>query len=175
MLNTRKFQTIGVLVLIVAAAMVTLSAVRLPAPAFVPITGINPEGLAQYLRSERSLHFANQNGLDVYHQSERIQSSPVANDKSLAISNEAGLAQYHRSEWSASQANQSGLNLYHQSERVNAYPAVSNEKGLAQYHQSERASFKAADGMAIYHQSERGSFKAADGMTIYHQSEWFGK
>ena len=147
MLNTRKFQTIGVVVLIVAAALVSLSAIRLPAPAPTNLSWPSRPDFSQLIVKEII---------------------PVT-------SNEQGQALYHRSEWSASQANQSGLNLYHQSERVNAYPAKSNEAGLEQYHQSEHESFKAADGMTIYHQSERGSFKTADGMTIYHQSEWFGK
>jgi hypothetical protein len=126
MLNTRKFQTIGVIVLIVAAALVTLSAIRLPAPA--------PANLSWPSRPDFS--------------------QLVIKEMIPVTSNAQGLALYHRSEWSASQANQSGLNLYHQSERESAYPAVSNEKGLAQYHQSERGSFKTADGITIYHQSE---------------------
>ena len=127
MLNTRKFQTISVIVLIVAATLVTLSAIRLPAPAFIPVSSNNADGLAQYQRSERSAYSTNQTGLALYFQSERLLAYP-------ASSNEKGLAIYHLSERSVS-------------------PAITN--GLDLYHQSERGSYKAgADGMAIYHQSE---------------------
>jgi len=126
MFNTRRFQTIGVLVLIVAAALVTLSAIRLPAPvpanlswpsrpdfsflvekAFIPVTG-------------------NEAGLNIYHQSERVSVYP-------ANSPEAGLVQYHFSEWTSTEAIQNGMDIYHQ---------------------SERGSLNATNGLAIYHQSE---------------------
>ena len=126
MLNTRKFQILGVIVLIVAAALVTLSAIRLPAPAPINLSWPSRPDFSQLTVKEII---------------------PVT-------SNVQGLALYHRSEWSASQTNQSGLNLYHQSERVSAYPAVSNAQGLAQYLQSERGILKISNGMAIYHQSE---------------------
>jgi len=112
MLNTRKFQTISVTVLIVAATLVTLSAIKLPVPDFIPVTGSNLEGLAQYYRSERTL---------VY---------PVK-------SNEAGLAIYHLSERGAHAANQLGLEIYHQSERAQAVDWASSHDPYFKYHQSE--------------------------------------
>jgi len=126
MLNTRKFQTLGVLVLIIAATLVTLSAIRHPAltpanlswpprpdfsflaeKAFIPVTG-------------------NEAGLNIYHQSERVSAYP-------ADSAEAGLAQYHSSEWTSTEAIRNGMDIYHQ---------------------SERGSLNATNGLAIYHQSE---------------------
>jgi hypothetical protein len=109
MLNTRKFQTLGVLALIVAATLVTLSAIRFSAPA--------PANLSWPPRPD----FSHLIGKEII---------PVTG-------NTEGLTRHHRSEWSASQENQSGLAIYHQSEHVSAYPAKSNEAGLAIYHQSE--------------------------------------
>jgi hypothetical protein len=79
MLNNRKIQILGATVLIVAAVLVTLSAVKAPAQAFISVTGSNPEGLAQYQPSERSAYVSNpndlvkyyQNGLVKYNQTER--------------------------------------------------------------------------------------------------------
>jgi hypothetical protein len=126
MLNTRKFQTISVAILIVAAALVSLSAIGLPAltpanlswpprtdfsflaeKAFIPVTG-------------------NEAGLNIYHQSERVSAYPVD-------SAEAGLAQYHSSEWTSTEAIQNGMDIYHQSE----HGSLNATNGLAIYHQSE--------------------------------------
>jgi len=91
MLKNRKIQILGAAVLIIAATLITLSAVGLPALTLIPVTGSNAEGLTQYYRSERVLAYP-------------------------AKSNEAGLAIYHLSERGASVMNQTGLDLYHQSE-----------------------------------------------------------
>jgi hypothetical protein len=112
MLKNRKIHILGATVLIVAAVLVTLSAVRPPTPAFLSVTSSNPEGLAQYQRSERSAYVENPNGLAIYQQSERVLAYP-------ARSNEAGLAIYHQSEWMqpANWAHSSDpLFQYHQSE-----------------------------------------------------------
>jgi hypothetical protein len=159
MFKNRKLQVLGLAIVLVAALLVVLSAV--PLPASVQVGAVendrvfavsNPAGLAQYHLSERGSYADRQAGLDIYYQSERVQAYP-------AESNEAGLAQYHLSERESGAVLQKGLEIYHQSERVQAYPAESNEAGLAQYHRSERES-----GAAIQ-----------NGLEIYHQSEWHGK
>ena len=109
MLKNRKIQILGATVLIVVAALVTLSAVRPPAPAFLPVTGSNPEGLAQYQRSERSAYVENSNGLATYQQSERMLAYP-------AVSGAEGMAIYHLSEWGMPLGNTNGPAIYHQSE-----------------------------------------------------------
>ena len=116
MLKNRKVQIIGTAVLIIAAILVTLSAVRPPASVLIPVTGINPEGLAQYQRSERSAYVENPKGLAIYQQSEHMQAYSAKNASTQSTSNEAGLTQYHRSEWGAFGATQTGLDIYHQSE-----------------------------------------------------------
>lgn len=88
MLKNHKFQLFGVIVLIAAASLVTLSAVKAPVLALIPFTSSNAEGLAIYQASERSANEANQKGLANYAQSERVLAYPT-------ISNKAGLAQYH--------------------------------------------------------------------------------
>ena len=145
MLTNRKTQLIGMALLIVAAALVMISAIRVPAPvdlswparpdfsilnekAFFPVTG-------------------NDAGLAIYHQSERMQT--------LGKSNADGLALYHRSERGAPLAATNGLAIYFQSERMQVNPAISYEAGLAQYHRSERESTAAVqNGLDKYHQSE---------------------
>lgn len=92
MFTNRKIQLFGMALLIVAAVLVTLSAVKAPVLAFIPVTGSNPEGLAQYLRSERSAYEANPNGLAIYHQSERMQAVNWT-------SSSDPLYKYHQSEW----------------------------------------------------------------------------
>ena len=110
MLQNRKIQMLGIAVLIVAALLVSISAVKAPAPAYVPVTGSNSEGLAQYYRSERSAQVANQKGLAIYYQSER--GAPLAATNGLAIYQHSEriqpvnwtkssdpLYKYHQSEW----------------------------------------------------------------------------
>ena len=116
MFKNRKMKMLGMAVLIIAAILIVLSAVRLPASVQVGAVDndrifakSNPSGLAQYQLSERGLDKAKQVGMDIYFQSERVQAYP-------AKSNEAGLAQYHRSEWGSGAAIQNGLEIYHQSE-----------------------------------------------------------
>jgi hypothetical protein len=116
MFKNRKMKMLGMAVLIIAAILIVLSAVRLPASVQVGAVDndrifakSNPSGLAQYQLSERGLDKAKQVGMDIYFQSERVQAYP-------AKSNEAGLAQYHRSEWGSDAAIQNGLEIYHQSE-----------------------------------------------------------
>ena len=112
MLNTRKFQTIGVVVLIVAAALVSLSAIKLPTPAFIPVTGSNLEGLAQYYRSERVLAYP-------------------------AKSSEAGLTIYHLSERGAPESIKNDLEAYYQSERLLVTNWAHSNDPYFKYHQSE--------------------------------------
>ena len=126
MLNTRKFQTISVAILIVSAALVSLSAIRLPA-----LTPANlswpPRPDFSFLAEKAFIHVTgNEAGMNIYHQSERVSAYPVD-------SAEAGLAQYHSSEWTSTEAIQNGMDIYHQ---------------------SERGSLNATNGLAIYHQSE---------------------
>ena len=112
MLKNRKIQILGATVLIVAATLVTLSAVRPPAPAFLPVTGSNAKGLAIYQASEHSANAANPKGMAIYAQSEHVLAYPTR-------SNAAGLAIYHQSEWMqpANWAHSSDpLFQYHQSE-----------------------------------------------------------
>ena len=111
MIKNRNTQLFGTIVLIVAAILVTLSAVRPPTvapaglswpprPAFshfkekahVPITG-NGAGLAQYYRSERGMTALVQSSLDVYYQSERMRADNSAG------SSDPPLYRYHQSEW----------------------------------------------------------------------------
>jgi len=61
MLKNRKIQMLGAAVLITAAILVTLSAVRLPDSELVPVTGGNSEDLAIYHGSERGEPVTNQN------------------------------------------------------------------------------------------------------------------
>jgi hypothetical protein len=116
MFTNRKIQLFGIALLAVAAILVTLSAVKAPAPTLIPITGSNAEGLAIYQASERSANVANQKGQTIYSQSEHMLAFPVKSDSTLATSNAAGLAQYHRSEWGMFENVQEGLAIYHQSE-----------------------------------------------------------
>jgi hypothetical protein len=109
MLKNRKIQMLGVTVLIAFAVLVTISAIKAPAQALIPVTGCNLEGLAQYQRSERG--------------------APVGNPNGLAI--------YHRSEREAFIAAQNGLAIYLESERQPENWTGSSDP-LFQYHQSER-------------------------------------
>jgi hypothetical protein len=68
MLNNRKIQILGAIVLIVAAVLVTLSAVKVPAQVFIPVTDSNSEGLVQYQPSERIAYVSNPNDLVKYYQ-----------------------------------------------------------------------------------------------------------
>jgi hypothetical protein len=113
MFKKLNIQMIGVSVLIAAAMLISLSAIRLPVQmssgkVLIPVSG-NEAGLAQYHRSEWGSASVVENGLGIYYQSERVQAYP-------AKSNEAGLAQYHRSERESGIAIQNGLEKYHQSE-----------------------------------------------------------
>jgi hypothetical protein len=87
--------------------------------------------LAIYQGSEHSANEANQNGLAIYAQSERVLAYP-------ARSNEAGLAQYHRSEWGLLGAQNNLVNFY--------------QKGLVNYHQIERNSMSPSDTQFNYQQ-----------------------
>ena len=116
MFKNRKIKMLGMAILLVAALLIVVSAVRLPASVQVGavendrvFAESNPLGLAQYHLSERSSNANRQLGLDIYHQSERVLAYP-------AKSNEAGLAQYHRSEWESDAAIQNSMDIYHQSE-----------------------------------------------------------
>ncbi len=116
MFKNRKIQMFGMAVVLVAALLIVLSAVRLPASVQVGavekdrvFAESNPAGLAQYQLSERGSNADRQVGLDIYYQSERVQAYPAEN-------NAAGLAQYHRSERESGAALQNGLEIYHQSE-----------------------------------------------------------
>ena len=116
MFKNRKIKMLGIAVLLVAALLIVLSAVKLPASVQVGavendrvFAESNPTGLAQYHLSERGSNANQQVSLDIYYQSERVQAYP-------AESNEAGLAQYHRSERESGAALQNGLEIYHQSE-----------------------------------------------------------
>lgn len=112
MLKNRKVQIVGTAVLIIAAILVTLSAVKPPASVFIPVTGSNSEGLAQYYRSERSLAYP-------------------------AKSNQAGLAIYHLNERNSADTFKTNLDAYYQSERLQAeYWSHSNDPYF-KYHQSE--------------------------------------
>lgn len=149
MYKTRKIQMVGALVLIVAATLVTLSAIGLPAPVSVDLSW-----------------------------SPRPDFS-VLNEKAVIpiTGSEAGLAQYHHSEWGTFENVQEGQAIYHQSERVLAYPAQSNEAGLAQYHRSERGGYvENQNGLAIYHESERMQpvkwILNTSKLYEFHQSEW---
>jgi hypothetical protein len=129
MLKNRKIQLFGIAILIAAAILVTISAVGTPASAFVPVTGSNLEGLAQYQRSERSAQVENQKGLATYHQSERMQ-APIK-------SNAEGLAIYHLSERGMPLDATNGMAIYHQSERTQPVNWTKSIDPLYKYHQSE--------------------------------------
>lgn len=73
MLNNRKIQFLGAIVLIVAAVLVTLSAIKVPAQVFTPVADNNLEGLAQYQPSERSVYVSNPNGLVKYYQNDLVK------------------------------------------------------------------------------------------------------
>jgi hypothetical protein len=77
--------------------------------AMIPVTG-SVESLAAYHSGGWGGPVAVQNGLDIYHQSERVQAT-------LANRYEAGLTQYYLSERGTFAAAQNGMNIYHQSER----------------------------------------------------------
>lgn len=116
MFKNRKIKMLGMAILLMAALLIILSAVRLPASVQVGavendrmFAESNSAGLAQYHLSKRGSNANRQAGLEVYYQSERVQAYP-------AKSNAAGLAQYHRSEWESGSAIQNGLEIYHQSE-----------------------------------------------------------
>jgi len=112
--------------LIVAATLVTLSAIRFPAPALANLSWPSRPDFSFLAEKVIIPVTGNEAGLSTYHQSERISAYPANN-------NAAGLALYHSSEWASTVAIRNGMDVYHQ---------------------SERGSFKAADGLAIYHQSE---------------------
>jgi len=116
MFKNRKIQMLGMAVLLIAALLFALSAVRLPASVQVGVVendrvsaASNPSGLAQYHLSERGSNVDRQAGMAIYYQSEQVQAYS-------AKSNEAGLAQYHGSEWESGAGIQNGLEIYHQSE-----------------------------------------------------------
>ena len=77
MLNNRKIQILGALVLIIAAVLVTLSAVKAPTQDFLSVTGSNPEGMAQSQPSERSTYVFNQNDLVKYYQNGLVKYYPI--------------------------------------------------------------------------------------------------
>ena len=116
MFKNRKIKILGMAVLLVAALLIVLSAVRLPVSVRVGavendrvFAESNPSGLAQYHLSERGSNADRQVGLGIYYQSERVQAYP-------ATRNKAGLAQYYSSERESGEAIQNGLEIYHQSE-----------------------------------------------------------
>ena len=137
MLKNRKIQMLGTAVLIVAAILVTISAVRAPASALVPFNASNSEGLAIYQRSEQSAQVANPKGLAIYYQSERGQAYAAQDEVAPAASYEAGLAQYHRSERGMALVVTNGLALYHESERMQPVNWTKSSDPLYKYHQSE--------------------------------------
>jgi hypothetical protein len=137
MLKNRKIQMLGTAVLIAAAILVTIPAVRTPASALIPFTGSNSEGLAIYQRSEQSAQVANPKGLAIYYQSERGQAYSAQSEVTPATSYEAGLAQYHRSERGMPLAVTDGLAIYHQSERTQSVNWIKSSDPLYKYHQSE--------------------------------------
>ena len=98
--------------LVIAAILVTISAVKLSAPAFIPVTGNNLESLAQYHRSERALAYP-------------------------AKSNETGLAIYHLSERGASETIKNSLDAYYQSERMQSVNWAHFNDLYFKYRQSE--------------------------------------
>lgn len=127
MFKNRKIQMLVMTVLLIAALLIVLSAVRLPATM--------PVNLSWPPRPDYSF---------------------LAKDNKISLtSNEAGLAQYYLSERGSISGRQAGMEIYFQSERVEAYPAKINDAGLAQYHRSEWGSGAAIqNGLEIYHQSE---------------------
>jgi hypothetical protein len=101
---------LGVIVLIAFAVLVTISAIKAPAQALIPVTGSNLEGLAKYQRSERGAPVGNPNGLAIYHQSEREVFTAAQNGLAIYLESERmqpvnwtkssdPLFQYHQSEW----------------------------------------------------------------------------
>jgi len=99
MFKNRKIQVLGMAVLLVAVAVLVISAVKLPISAQAGAVEYNrvfaesnPSGLAQYHLSERGSIADQQAGMEIYFQSERVDAYP-------AKVNEAGLNQYHQSEW----------------------------------------------------------------------------
>lgn len=79
-----KAQMLGVTTFIVAANLLSLSAFTAPAPSPVNLSwpprpdfsvlakGVDADSLAQYHRNEWGAPAADQNGLDIYYQSERM-------------------------------------------------------------------------------------------------------
>ena len=99
MFKDRKIQQIGMAVLLVAVALLVISAVRLPFPEqegtgkFVRVFAeSNQSGMAQYHLSERGSIADGQAGIEIYLQSERVEAYP-------AKASAAGLELYHQSEW----------------------------------------------------------------------------
>jgi len=130
MLKNRKVQIVGTVVLIIAAILVTLSAVRPPASVFIPVTGSNSKDLSQYYHSEHMLAYpanSNEAGLAQYHLSEWGAQTVGTN----------GEEKYHHSEWGGYAANQRGLAIYYQSERMQPVKWAINNSKLNEFHQSE--------------------------------------
>ena len=100
MLKNRTIQIIGTTLLIVAAVLISISLFSVSGPAtvnldenlIIPVTGGKPS-LAQYYTSERGLYAApEQYGLEIYHQSERMQAENWS-------SSSDPIYVYHQSEW----------------------------------------------------------------------------
>jgi len=112
MFTNRKTKFLGVTMLIIAAILVTLSAVKAPAQALIPHAESNAEGMAIYQASEHSANVDNPKGQATYAQSEHVLAYP-------ARSNKAGQTIYHQSEWMQPEnwaKSSDALFQYHQSE-----------------------------------------------------------
>jgi hypothetical protein len=152
MLKINKLQTLGMIVLILAALFATISAIR-PSAA----TGDELDSATRsYIARGMAMIAKRQAGQDL-----SLPPKPDfshLNDKAIVpvTGSAEGLAVYHSGGWGGPVAVQNGLDIYHQSERVQAILANRYEAGLTQYYLSERGTFVAAqNGLDIYHQSER--------------------
>jgi len=100
MIKNHKVQVLGVIMLALTTLLIILSAFSSPILTkqgqsdniLIPVTG-NANMLAQYYDSERGLYVAPvQYGLEIYHQSERMQASNWAHSNDPYF-------KYHQSEW----------------------------------------------------------------------------
>ena len=99
MLRNRNIQIFGMAVLMIAVTQVIILACSPSTPAsvsddnaIIPVTG-GYQGLDQYYHSERGMYTAPvQYGLEIYHQSDRMQAVNWTNSSDP-------LYQYHQSEW----------------------------------------------------------------------------
>ena len=95
MLNNRKIQILGAIVLIVAAVLVTLSAVKAPTPVVIPVTSSNLEGLAQYQPSERNSYASNPSDLVKYYQNDLVRNYPTERNLISSSDNQFNYQQGH--------------------------------------------------------------------------------